>query len=219
MMPEPGDHDHARFVIENTAIASPPLLPELRLHLASAVTPLWSLTARDLNEHDVPPPFWAFAWPGGQAVARLVLDRPELVRGLRVLDLGAGCGVAAIAASLVGAIQVTAADIDPLAVAALRLNAKLNRVMIEATDSDLTQAADRSFDVILAGDLCYEPDMAQRIVTWLTAQATRGVTVLLGDPGRAYLPAGLRELARYAVPTTTEIEDATVKTAVVYALS
>jgi predicted nicotinamide N-methyase len=219
MMPEPEDLDHARFVIAHTTIASPPLLPGLRLHLANEVTPLWSLTARDLDQDRVEPPFWAFAWPGGQALARLVLDRPEFVRGRRVLDLGAGCGVAAIAAALAGAAPVVASDIDPLAVAASRLNAQLNGVTLDPTTSDLTRSGEYNFDVILAGDVCYERTMAARIMVWLSAQAAHGVTVLLGDPGRAYLPAGLREIARYAVPTTTEIEDAAVKTAAVYAVS
>lgn len=219
MMPEPRERDHARFVIEHTAIASPTLLPELRLHLASVMTPLWRLTAKGLAENDVEPPFWAFAWPGGQALARLVLDRPELVRGLRVLDLGAGCGVAAVAAALAGAMQVVASDIDKLAVAALALNAELNGVSLDATASDLTLSGDTTFDVILAGDLCYEHDMAARIMAWLAAQAAHGAAVLLGDPGRTYLPEGLTAIARYAVPTTIDIEDAAVKTATVYALT
>jgi predicted nicotinamide N-methyase len=219
MMPEPDRRGHARFIAAHTQIASPALLPEIRLYLATEMTPLWRLTARGLDEHDVPPPFWAFAWPGGQALARLVLDRPGLVRGQRVLDLGAGGGVAAIAAALAGAAQVVASDLDALAGAAIMLNAALNGATLTVTEADLVGSSDRAFDVILAGDLCYERAMAQSVIAWLGAQAAHGVSVLLGDPGRAYLPKGLRALATYSVPTSADIEDAPVKIASVYDLS
>ena len=209
--------DWSQFIRSHTRILSPPLVPELRLHLASEVTPLWHATEASLERTGLPPPFWAFAWPGGQALARYLLDRPELARGLAVLDFAAGSGIAAIAAARAGAAAVTASDIDPAACAAMRLNAAANGVPIESVGEDLTQGAGRPADLILAGDVCYERGMAERALAWLRSQARAGTTVLLADPGRAYRPQdGLEELARYSVPTSRDLEDREERETVVW---
>lgn len=204
--------DPEDFVIRNTSRRSAPLVPEILLHLADQVMPLWEMTEADLEREGVPPPYWAFAWPGGQAVARLALDRPELVTGKRVLDLGAGGGIAAIAAMKAGAAQATANDIDALALAAIALNAAANSVAVDVLDRDLLDDPARGWDVILAGDLCYEKPMAGRVMGWLRAAASRGTTVLLGDPGRAYAPAdGLHKLGDFAVPVSRDLEDRDIR--------
>lgn len=200
--------DPEGFILRNTRLGAAPLVPELALYLADAVMPLWEMTEADLERQGVPPPYWAFAWPGGQAVARLVLDRPELVKGKRVLDLGAGGGIAAIAAMKAGAAQATANDIDALALAAIALNAAANHVAVDPLDRDLLDGPAKGWDIILAGDLCYEKPMAGRVMGWLRAAASRGTTVLLGDPGRAYAPAdGLHKLGDFAVPVSRDLED------------
>jgi predicted nicotinamide N-methyase len=205
------------FVRANTAVASPPLTPEIRLHLATAVTPLWQATEVTLRAEQLPPPYWAFAWAGGQALARHVLDQPALVAGRRVLDIGAGSGLVAIAAAKVGA-RATAADPDRFAVAALALNAALNGVEIAIETSDVL-ASDGAWDAVLAGDMCYERPLAERLLPWLAARARGGALVLLGDPGRAYLPAsGLEALARYWVPTPLELEDREARETTVWQL-
>ena len=205
--------DIAAFVRAQTAVTAPPLVPEICLHLATQITPLWEATEATLAAANVPPPYWAFAWPGGQALSRYVLDRPETVRGLRVLDFAAGCGLGAIAAAKAGAAHVLASDIDVIATEVMRLNAVLNEVTFETTSADLSRDANAHWDVIIAGDVCYERPMAEAILPWLRALATRGVTVLMADPGRAYLPAtGLEEIARYDVPTSLELEDRTSRT-------
>lgn len=196
------------FIVAQTAHACPPLVPEITLHLATAVTPLWEATEVELERNGVPPPYWAFAWPGGQALARYILDHPEKVRGRRVLDFAAGCGIGAIAAALARAGWVEAAEIDSHADAAIALNAALNGVRIAIADHDLTSRTDATWDVVLAGDVCYERPMADRCVPWLRRLAEGGTLVLLGDPGRAYLPTrGLEELIRYTVPTSLDLED------------
>jgi len=206
-----------RFVLANTAIAAAPLVPEIRLHLATEVTPLWQATETELARSGLEPPFWAFAWPGGQALARYVLDRPELVRNRRVLDIAAGSGLAAIAAAKAGAARVVANEIDDFAAVALMLNAALNGAAVELSRRDMLGGAVDPFDVVLAGDVCYERPMSDRMVPWLRARAAEGALVLMGDPGRAYLPSsGLVELARYDVPTTLELEDRTVRQTVVW---
>jgi predicted nicotinamide N-methyase len=200
--------DRTDFVRRNTAIARPPLVPEIRLHLAGEVTPIWQATEESLAQAGAPPPFWAFAWAGGQALARYLLDHPEIVVGRSVLDFGAGSGLVAIAAAKAGARHVLAADIDPFAAAAIALNAALNDVTVAVTRGDLVGAAAPGWEVVTAGDVCYERDMAERLVPWLRRLAANGTLVLLGDPGRAYLPAaGLAERARCLVPTSREIED------------
>ena len=199
--------DPAQFVRVNTVVAAPPLLPELRLHLASEITPLWHATEATLARDQLPPPYWAFAWAGGQALARHLLDNADLVRGKRVLDFGAGSGLVAIAAAKAGA-SASAAEIDPFACAAIRLNAALNGVDVAIESGDVIGRAAAPWEIVLAGDMCYERPLAERLTTWLRALAGNGVIVLLGDPGRAYLPAsGLEPLARYTVPTTLELED------------
>lgn len=195
------------FIRANTEIAEAPLLPGMRLHLATAITPIWQATEDFLTRNNIEPPFWAFAWPGGQALGRAVRDAPEIVRGLRVLDFAAGCGIAGIAAAQAGAALVEAAEIDPLAIAAISMNATLNGVAIQALDEDVVGSACR-WDVILAGDVCYEAPMTAHILPWLRAMAGEGATVLLADPGRAYLPRdGLEVISSHAVPTSLELED------------
>ncbi len=198
----------AAFVRANTIVAAPPLVPEIRLHLATEITPLWQATEEVLAHTGLPPPYWAFAWPGGQALARLLLDRPEIVAGRSVLDFASGCGLAGLAAKRAGASVVTLADIDPMAAEAARLNAEINGLAIETTSTDLVGNVLAGTDVVLAGDVCYEKPMAERVATWLRDLVGSGRIVLLADPGRAYLPkSGLEPVARYTVPTTLELED------------
>ena len=202
----------AGFITANTTPTATPLIPEITLHLGSEIAPLWQLTEDELASRGVPPPYWAFAWAGGQALARHVLDHPGQVNGRRVLDLGTGSGLVAIAAALAGAASVLAADIDPFATAACRLNARLNDVAIEATCADVIGSASSAFDMILAGDVCYERALAWRATGWLGDAAASGTDVLIGDPGRAYLPQSrLVRVARYEVPTTRELEDREIR--------
>jgi predicted nicotinamide N-methyase len=199
--------DPAEFVRANTVLATPSLVPEMKLHLASVATDLWEATEASLVRTGLPPPYWAFAWPGSAALARWVLDDPRPVAGRRVLDFASGCGLAAIAAAKAGAALVLAADIDPLAKAAALLTAAANGVALAATTRDVVGEAG-AWDVILAGDVCYEAPMAARVTAWLRAEASRGVAVFLADPGRAYLPReGLAPAASFRVPTTRELED------------
>ena len=210
--------DSEAFIRANTAIGTPPLVPEIELHLASEVTPLWHATEATLEQSQLPPPYWAFAWPGGQALARYLLDHPERIAGKHVLDIGAGSGLVSIAAKKAGAARVTAAEIDALAVAAIRLNAALNDVAIEAESRDLIGGA-CSWDTILVGDMCYERPLADRLTAWLRTLAANGATVLLGDPGRAYLPKeGLTEIACYTVPTSLDLEDRATRETVIWQL-
>lgn len=212
--------DPAAFVRANTALVSPALLPELTLHLATEVTPLWLATETSLHESGLPPPYWAFAWPGGQALARYLLDNPARARGRCVLDFAAGSGVAALAAAKAGASHVAASELDPLALAALALNAAANKATIELLAEDLTARAAAGWDLLLAGDVCYERPMAERVMPWLTAAAAQGIEVLLADPGRAYLPkSGLVECARYVVPTSRDLEDRDSRETIIYRLA
>ena len=195
------------FIRAQTAIARPPLVPEIALHLATEITPIWQATEAWLGAEGIEPPFWAFAWPGSQAMARRILDHPAHVAGRRVLDFAAGCGLAGIAAARAGAAAVEAAEIDPLALAATRLNAALNDVSVATPEGDVVGAACR-WDLILAGDVCYEAPMTRHILPWLRAMAAAGAEVWLADPGRAYVPReGMAELARFDVPVTRELED------------
>jgi len=207
----------AEFIRANTAIEAPPLVPEIRLHLASEITPIWQATEETLAQGQVPPPFWAFAWAGGQALARHILDHPETVVGKNVLDLASGSGMVAIAAAKAGAERVTACDIDPIAAAVIALNAALNGVMVGIETRDLLDRGPAGWAVVTAGDVCYEEPMSSRIIALLRRIAARGRLALLGDPGRAYLPReGLVELARYAVPVSRELEDRDERDGVVY---
>jgi predicted nicotinamide N-methyase len=211
--------DHAAFIRANTALAAPPLVPEIILHLATEVTPLWEATEATLAANQLPPPYWAFAWAGGQALARHILDNPGLVRGRRVLDFGAGSGLLAIAAMKAGAAWATAAEIDGFAAVAIAANATLNHVVVAVEASDVIGRGDAPWDTVLVGDMCYERPLAERLTAWLRLLAGRGITVLLGDPGRAYLPtAGLAALARYEVPTPLDLEDRKMREGVVWRL-
>jgi predicted nicotinamide N-methyase len=195
------------FIAAQTAIAAPPLTPEIRLHLATEITPIWQATEATLDANDLPPPYWAFAWPGGQAVTRLLLDKREWVAGKRVLDFAAGSGLSAIGAAMAGAEKVSAVEIDDFAAEAIAMNAELNRTAVDILCHDLI-GRNEGWNIVLAGDVCYERPMAERVIPWLRNLAGAGVTVLMGDPGRAYLPSsGLVEVARYAVPTSKELED------------
>jgi predicted nicotinamide N-methyase len=194
------------FIRAGTAISHHVLVPEIPLHLATEITPIWQATESFLAETGTEPPFWAFAWPGSAAMARHILDHPELVARRRVLDFAAGCGLAAIACARSGAAAVEAADIDPLAIAATTLNAALNGVDVVALAGDVVGSACR-WDLILCGDVCYEAPMTAHILPWLRAMA-RDAEVWVADPGRAYIPrAGMVELQRLTVPTTMELED------------
>lgn len=210
--------DPRAFILAQTAIAAPPLTPEIRLHLATEITPIWEATEANLTRMNLPPPYWAFAWAGGQALTRFLLDHPDWVRGKRVLDFAAGSGLSAIGAAKAGASLVQAAEIDDYAIAAIALNARINDVAIDLVREDLVGIEPR-WDVVLAGDVCYERPMAERVIAWFRVLAARGVAVLMGDPGRAYVPqSGLVELARYQVPTSLELEDRTMRETIVWRL-
>jgi predicted nicotinamide N-methyase len=206
----------AAFIAANTRVQSAPLTPELRFHLADEALPIWERTEEALERIGLPPPFWAFAWAGGQALARFVMDHARHVRGRRVLDIACGCPIAGIAAAKAGAGQVEASEIDPFAVEAARANAALNGVEIIAEEIDLI-GQDRGWDVVLAGDVFYEGPGAERIRAWLRALHDRGALVLIGDPGRVFLPRdALEPLARYDTPVSRDLEDRDVRFARVW---
>lgn len=204
--------DPTAFILANTRFQPVPHAPEISLWLADEVTPIWRLTEEELGEMGLPPPFWAFAWAGGQGLARWLLDHPAEVAGKKVLDLAAGSGLVGVAAMQAGAASVLCADIDPFCGAAVALNAAANGVALGFTESDLLESPPPEVDVICAGDVFYEQPMAGRVLAWLTVAAGRGTRVLVGDPLRTYFPAeGFDLLAEYAVPTTRELEDDAVK--------
>jgi predicted nicotinamide N-methyase len=208
--------DAERFIAANTALMAPPHVSEIFLHLADEAHELWRRTEDELAEIGLPPPFWAFAWAGGQGLARYVLDHPETVRGRKILDFASGSGLVAIAAVMAGASSVVAADIDPFCQTAIRLNAEVNGVTVEFSGVDLI-GTDTGWDVVLAGDVFYDADFAGRLVPWFENLAARGATILIGDPGRAYLPkSGLERLAVYEVPVTRALEDAEIKRTTVW---
>ncbi|MFM2152552.1 MAG: hypothetical protein RL199_987 [Pseudomonadota bacterium] len=199
--------DLRAFLAANTTLAAPPLCPELPLHTATGSIELWQATEAFLGRQNLPPPFWAFAWPGGQAIARHLLDHPELVRGRTVLDFASGGGLQAIAAVRAGAARVSATEIDPLALEMMAVNFAANGVEVDVSGADVVDT-DAGWDVVLAGDVCYERAMSERIVAWLRRLAARGALVLMGDPGRTYLPKdGLTAVATHDVPTTLDLED------------
>jgi predicted nicotinamide N-methyase len=208
------------FIAANTRLQAPPHVPELSLHLADEITPIWKLTEEALAEIGLPPPFWAFAWAGGQALARYLIDHPQVVAGKRVIDFATGSGMVAIAAMKAGAADVLAADIDPFCEAAVELNSTVNGVVCAFTGEDLLDAPAPGWaEVILAGDICYEKPLAERVLAWLAEARGRGASVLIGDPGRSYFPrTGLTRLAEYQVPTTRELEDMAVKKTAVWAM-
>ena len=204
------------FIRANAELMPPPLVPEIKLYLGSEVVPLWRKTEEELNEMGVPPPYWAFAWAGGQALARYILDHPEAVRGKSVLDFGAGSGLVALAAAKAGAARVLAADIDKFSIAAITANAGANGVVIDTTADDIIGSA-LSFDVILVGDMCYERPLAERLMAWLKS---RDAMILLGDPGRSYFPKqGLTRLALYNVAVSRDLEDREIRETGVWQLS
>ncbi|WP_313001780.1 methyltransferase [Brevundimonas sp.] len=207
------------FIAANTRLQAVPHAPEISLWLADEITPLWRLTEEELGEMGLPPPFWAFAWAGGQALARWLLDHPAEVAGRRVVDLATGSGLVAVAAMKAGAASVLAADIDPFCAAAVAANAQANGVEIAFTDANLLDAPPPPADLICAGDVFYEKPMAEAVLTWLKQAQANGTRVIVGDPGRTYFPkSGLTLLAEYTVPTTRELEDQEVKRSRVWSL-
>lgn len=209
----------AALVLARTRLQRAPAVPELQLHLADDMDEAWQGLQAELDAGELPPPYWAFAWLGGQAVARYVLDERAEVTGLAVLDFACGSGLCALAARTAGAAAVTAADIDPFAGAAVELNAQANGLQVSFDGRDLLAGAAPDVDVLLAGDVCYDAEMTARVLPWLRRAAREGVRVLLGDPGRHYLPqVGLTRLTSYDVPTTRDLEGVEIKRVRVYAL-
>jgi len=208
---EPSPSGKRDFVLANTRLFAPPLTPEIRLWLADEAVPIWKKTEEELGALGLPPPFWAFAWAGGQALARHVLDNPALVSGKLALDFASGSGLVAIAAAKAGAVEVEASDIDPFAIAAIAANAAGNGVQVLPRPGSLI-GADEGWDVVLAGDVAYERDLAEAATDWLIGLTRRGATVLIGDPRRTYLPLDRLEcVIEYSVPVTRELEDSEIK--------
>jgi predicted nicotinamide N-methyase len=212
--------DPSAFILQNTRLQAVPHAPEISLWLADEITPIWRLTEEELGELGLPPPFWAFAWAGGQAVARWLLDNPSEVAGKTVLDFATGSGLVGIAAMKAGAASVLGTDIDPFCGAAVALNAEANGVTMAFTDRNLLDAPPPPVDVICAGDVCYEKPMTERVLDWLGQARANGTRVLIGDPGRTYFPkSGLDFLAEYRVPTTRDLEDQEIKRSAVWAMA
>ncbi|MET0132396.1 MAG: 50S ribosomal protein L11 methyltransferase [Kibdelosporangium sp.] len=205
------------FVRAHTRLSCTPHVPEIRLYLAEDAFDLWERVEAEVGEKGLAPPFWAFAWAGGQALARYLLDNPAVVAGKRVLDLAAGCGIVAIAAAQAGAAHVIANEIDQFAIDAIALNAEANEVSIEASLGDLVDGEGAGADVVLAGDIFYDKAMTTRMMPFINRLQDRGVTVLVGDPGRAHLPRNrFAEVVRYRVPVPKALEDAEIKTTIVW---
>jgi len=215
--------DPRAFILSQTRLRPVPLVPEIVLHVADESVPLWQKTEQELGAQGLAPPYWAFAWAGGQALARYVLDHADLVRGARVLDLAAGSGLVGIAAAKAGAAPVMAAEVDAFAEAAISLNAEANAVYLDVVIADLLDQPappGRRYDVVLIGDLFYERDTARRALAFAHRHAATGTQVIIGDPGRAYLPRErLVKLAAYAVPVTRELEDQDIKCTSVWRLA
>lgn len=208
--------DWRRFILENTALTAPPHVPEISLHLADEAHGLWQRTEEELGAIGLEPPFWAFAWAGGQGLARYVLDNPSLVAGKRILDFASGSGLVAIAAAMAGAGEVAAVDVDPVAAEAMKLNAAANEVACGICIADIVGEA-VNCEVLLAGDVFYDRAFAARLIPWFDALAAGGVVVVVGDPGRSYLPCDrLQALATYRVPVTRALEDGEVKQTTVW---
>ena len=211
--------DPEGFIRANTALEAPSMVPEFKLWLASEYVPIWQATEDWLSAHNVDPPYWAFCWPGGQAVARYLLDHPEMVRGKHVVDFAAGSGVASLAAARAGAVRVIANDIDALSLAAVGLNALANGLAIDTSIEDWLAGPDGepATEVVVAGDVCYEREMSARALAWLRSHARKDRLVLLGDPGRNYFSAQrLEELARYEIPTSLQLENRGMRETVVW---
>ena len=209
-------NDAEAFIRAHTVLGTAPHVPEIKLYLASEITPIWHATEAWLAENNLAPPFWAFAWPGGQALARHILDNPVLAAGKRVLDFAAGGGIAAIACALAGAARVEAAEIDPIALAAIALNAATNGVTVEPAGNVVGTPC--RWDVVMCGDVCYEAGMTGHIMPWLQTM-TRTAEVWVADPGRTYLPkSGLIPFAHYRIDTSLELEDRTSRDVGLYRL-
>jgi predicted nicotinamide N-methyase len=212
--------EKAAFIRTATRLLPVPHAPEISLYVADEVTELWHRTEEELGALGLPPPFWAFAWAGGQSLARYLLDNPTLVAGRRVLDFASGSGLVAIAAMKAGAASALAADIDPFAVEAIALNAAANEVSVSAVGDDMLGQLDIEAETILVGDIFYDRDIATRVMAWLEALEGRGRAVLIGDPGRTYLPREqLTCVATYEVPVSRELEDLEIKRSSVWRLT
>jgi predicted nicotinamide N-methyase len=208
------------FIKANTRLLRVPLVPEIRLHLAEESLAIWRQTEEELGRMNVPPPWWAFAWAGGQALARYVLDNPALAAGRSVLDLGSGSGLAGIAALMAGAARVLAADTDFYARAAIVLNASVNEVAPDLTGEDLLAVPPSRFDLVLVGDLFYERPLAERVLAFLEAARCQGSAVLVGDPRRSHFPRErFAQVIEYAVPVTRDLEDMEIKRTAVWRLA
>jgi len=211
--------DPEGFIRANTALEAPAMVPEFKLWLASEYVPIWQATKAWLDEQNVDPPYWAFCWPGGQAIARYLLDNPILVEGRRVIDFAAGSGVSSLAAARAGAASVLTNDIDALSLVAARLNARANDLALDVSMDDWLAGPEGTpdADIVIAGDVCYERDMSTRALAWLRGHARLGRLVLLGDPGRNYFSAqGLEERARYEIPTSLQLENRGMRETVVW---
>lgn len=215
-------HDAAAreaFIRENTCLLPVPHAPEISLYVADEATALWQKTEDELGKIGLPPPFWAFAWAGGQALARYILDHPDVVAGRHVLDFASGSGLVAIAACKAGAASVQASDIDPFAISSMRINMQANGVSFAISQDDLV-GTDGRWDAALAGDVSYERNMATRVTHWLLSLKRRGARVLIGDPGRAYLARDLLvSRAEYQVPVSRALEDTEIKRTQVWEFS
>ena len=211
--------DPEAFIRANTAPEAPAMVPEFKLWLASEYVPIWQATEAWMEAQNIDPPYWAFCWPGGQAIARYLLDHPEEVRGKRVIDFAAGSGVSSMAAARAGAVSVLANDIDRLSLVAARLNAAANGLAFDVSDEDWLAGPEAApaADVVIAGDVCYEREMSARALDWLRSHARADRLVLLGDPGRNYFSAlGLEERARYEIPTSLQLENRGMRETVVW---
>ncbi|MEP7452528.1 methyltransferase [Phyllobacterium sp. SB3] len=213
---DPASERYRQFVLANTVLQSPPHVPEIKLHLADEAHDLWQRTEDELATIGLPPPFWAFAWAGGQGVARYIIDNPQTVENRSVLDFASGSGLIGIAAAMANAEHVLCCDIDPFAKPAIILNAAANEVKIDVRIADLI-GSDEPWDTILAGDIFYDKPLADMIIPWFHKLAARGTEVIVGDPGRSYFPKGMLEpLAVYSVPVTRVLEDAEIKKTTVW---
>ncbi|MBL0374067.1 methyltransferase [Rhizobium sp. KVB221] len=211
--------DPEAFILANTAVMAPPHVPEIRLHLADEAHELWLKTEEELEEIGLPPPFWAFAWAGGQGLARYVLDHPQSVAGKRVVDFASGSGLVAIAAMKAGATSVLSIDIDPWTESAIKLNGQLNAVTLGYSNADIIGKT-LDADMLLAGDVFYDKGFAEQLIPWFEALTRAGIAVIVGDPGRAYCPRErMQALATYQVPVTRALEDAEVKKTTVWQLA
>jgi predicted nicotinamide N-methyase len=207
------------FILRHTRLRPAPGLEEVRLHLAGEILPLWGAVQVETGDPDAPLPYWAFAWGGGLAIGRYLRDHPDVVAGRRVFDLASGSGICSIAAMQAGATEATGVDIDPFAIAAVRLNARANGYRVGVVEDDVLDDAPPDADVVLAGDCWYDAELARRVLPWLQRAAAQGIDVVVGDPGRAHLSKdALVELAAYDVRTTTDLEDLALTQARVYRL-